>query len=191
MFEKHALFSDLRIHFPEVFKSWGRFKKETKRFWSMRRKLTDKIEEMLKEKLHVEGVHDGRGELKCGFMTSKLIELVLKVAYALPSEQGHGLLADFFVKGLKFEKGFFSALGIQILRIDQRKNTETTERMKQDMKHAVEEVREKCSGELESLRSSLSTLEGYRREIVRILERYLYVQVLDGYCDLILPPQTT
>lgn len=187
--EKHPLFSDLRVHFPEVFESWGRFKKETKRFWGMREKLTDEIEDMLKKKLRVEGVHDGRGELKCGFMTPKLIEMVLKVAYALPSERGHKLLADFFVEGLKFEKGLFSAVGIQILRVD-LEDTETTERMKQDMNRTVKMVRKKYSSELESLRSSLSTLEGYRKEIVQLLERYLFMQDLSGYCDLILPPQT-
>lgn len=188
--EKHTLFSDLRVHFPEVFESWGRFKKETKRFWGMRENLTDKLKKMLKKKLHVEGVHDGRGKLKCGFMTPKLIEMVLKVAYALPSERGHKLLADFFVEGLKFEKGLFSAVGIQILRVD-LDDTETTERMKRDMNRIVKMARKKYSSELESLRSSLSTLECYRKEIVRFLERYLFVQDLSIYCDLILPPQTT
>lgn len=192
-FERQTLFPDLRNHLePEVFKTWSKFKEESKRFWSNREKLTGKIEEMLKENLGAVGVHDGKGDLKCGFMTPNLIQLVLKVAYALPSEQGCRMFTDYFVTGLreaKLEDGYLiHSAGENVLRIS---HGEKVEKTKENMKRTVEEIRKKCSGELKSLRSSLSTLEGYRGEIIRILERYPHMPVLNGYCNyLILSPRT-
>jgi DNA-binding transcriptional regulator GbsR (MarR family) len=193
-FERHTLFPDLRNHLePEVFETWGKFKEETKRFWSTREKLTGKIEKMLKEKLHFVGVHDGRGDLKCGFITPDLIEFVLRVAYTQPDERWRRMFADYFVTGLresKLEDGYLiSSVGTGVFRISHREDVEKT---KENMRHAVEEVRENHSSELESLRGSLSTLEGHRGEIIRVLEKHIYMPVLGGYCEyLILPPRTT
>jgi hypothetical protein len=193
-FERHTWFPDLRNHLkPEVFEVWNKFKEETKRFWSTREKLTGKIEEMLKKELHFVGVHDGRGDLKCGFITPDLIEFVLRVAYTQPDERWRRMLADYFVTGLrksKLEDGYLiSSVGTSVFRISHREDVEKT---REDMKCVAEKVREEYSRELESLRSSLSTLEGYRTKIVQILERYLLMPVLGGYCEyLILPPRTT